>query len=36
MKMIQKTEANKTSTIPTFTPQKLWGDEIAQGINSLN
>ena len=29
-------ETNKTSTIPTFMPQILPDDEIAEGINWLN
>ena len=29
-------ETNKTSTIPTFMPQLLPDNEIAEGINSLN
>ena len=30
------TETNKTSAIPTFMPQILPDDEIAEGINRLN
>ena len=32
----EDTETNKTSAIPTFTPQILPDDEIAKDINSLN
>ena len=33
---LEDTKTNKTSTIPTFMPQMLQDDEIAEGINSLN
>ena len=29
-------EPNKNSALPTFMPQKLTGDEITEGMNSLN
>ena len=29
-------ETNKTSAISNFMPQMLTGDEISEGINSLN
>ena len=32
----EDTETNKTSAIPTFMPQILPDDEIAEGINRLN
>ena len=32
----EDTEINKTFTIPTFMPQMLPDNEIAEGINSLN
>ena len=37
LKVIQKKEKQtKTSALPKFMPQKLPGDEIAEGKNSLN